>query len=176
MDINSMTLQDFYDLPYIEAKDLKQFGSIIILPAPEDEELHDSGYRCMWFIPCISGTPIGILRAWSDVINFDGIGGYGKWSERESCNDFKIESKGWTMDCLVKSDLLHIMCNSSYMSIAKPICSNFELYADKDTVSTKTFTGKKTYHKKNVEIIEEARPRVRRRIKLKKPKKDIDNH
>ena len=48
--------------------------------------LHDSGYRTMSFVAVVKGLPFCKIDAGSDVIDFDGIGGYGKnWTNYLFC-------------------------------------------------------------------------------------------
>ena len=71
----------FYDLPHgFPPKDPGWFDSCVILPgAPGDN--HASGFRAMGFVAIRGNQPVFRLAGGSDVVDFDGIGGFGYSSE-----------------------------------------------------------------------------------------------
>jgi hypothetical protein len=103
---------------------------ITIIRKPEIykvDGMHDSGFRCMDFIAIKDDKPVCRLSGGSDVIHFDGIGGWGhKWFELGKGIPETIMSRAWSIDCLKKSGLLRIFCNSKL--IAGNALSSFELF------------------------------------------------
>ena len=89
MKITEMTKADFAAVPKLKLwSDWDKlaptgkllFHSFVIIPVERDGEidLHDSGWGCMEF--CLVNNdlePIGKVGGGSDVVNLDGIGGYG---------------------------------------------------------------------------------------------------
>lgn len=107
MNIMKMSKEDFLAVPERTHfdDDIGLFYSLVIIPM---DYLHDSGYRCMDFVAVdIHDKPICRLSGCSDVIHFDGSGGYGKEF------DVGVKSRpieGWRIDCL-PCGLLRIFCN-----------------------------------------------------------------
>jgi len=155
MTIQEMTRKDFESLPLNPwNKDIGVFTSLVILPSqvsdwqivwyrlrciiakvfaiakPEIYEiagLHDSGYRCMEFVACKGDEPICRLSGCSDVIYFDGIGGYGyKWATKAGGVPDMVLRAGWCIDCLPQSGLLRIFSDDSLRAGAA--LSTFEIY------------------------------------------------
>jgi hypothetical protein len=106
-------------------------SSFVILPS---RRMHDSGYRCMGFVLVDpEARPMGLVSGYSDVIHFDGIGGFGyRWLERFGrCPDV-LPPIEWTIDCLPRSGLLRVFCRSQKgQTIIAETCSlsSFEVYA-----------------------------------------------
>ena len=101
-DIEKMTKTEFMNLPNKKLKGY--FNNIIIVPM---NELHDSGYRCMKFILCMDRDIVGVVSGWSDVMHFDGIGGYGR-----NLGNFYNQARrmpSYSIDCLPKSRLIRVM-------------------------------------------------------------------
>lgn len=123
MHVNDMTRKQFEELPWRESwsKDV-ECTSLVILPL---RRKHDSGYRCMDFVAVQNGEPICRVAGGSDVINLDGIGGYGEG--RSGTLPRSVPPRGWSIDCLPKSGLLHIF--SSYKLRCGLALSSFELFA-----------------------------------------------
>lgn len=106
------------------------FDSVIIVPM---DELHESGYRSMKFILCndYKGEIIGVVGGWSDVINLDGIGGYGIDFDR-SLKTGMCPCVGWQLDCLACGCLrLFTSTKCRLTLLSEIVCSNFEVYSIK---------------------------------------------
>ncbi len=113
--------KEFDSLPERKwSEDIGEFDSLIILPL---RKIHESGFRKMDFVAVKNSTPLCKLSGCSDVINIDGIGGYGKWN-----NDIpvSVSPKGWSVDCLKKSGLLRLFCERKLT--ANPALSSFEVF------------------------------------------------
>lgn len=77
MNVFDMTKEDFEKVPERGgwSKDIGEFSSLVIIPL---NYAHDSGWMCMNFVAVNKdGEPICRLSGCSDVLNLDGIGGYG---------------------------------------------------------------------------------------------------
>lgn len=124
MNINEMTREAFYRLPYREDwRKPVECTEIVILPArysllgvvkykireflakvfglrkPEIYEipyLHDSGYWLMDVVAVVNGEPLCRASGCSDVIHLDGIGGFGlNWHKRGGVPD-SVPPSGWS--------------------------------------------------------------------------------
>ena len=124
MKVFDMTKEDFEKV--LErggwSRDIGEFSSLVIIPL---DYAHDSGFMCMDFVAVSEeGEPICRLSGCSDVLNLDGIGGYGNW--RVGKLPSYIEPKGWGIDCL-PCGYLRLFSHSTLT--AGPAVSNFEIYA-----------------------------------------------
>lgn len=135
MDVNYMTVEDFMKVPYwgevLDRDDLRgfEFDSLVVIPT---KDIHESGFRCMEFVAIDkNGEPICRLSGISDVLNLDGIGGYGKWNPyTELHSPRKIDPKSWSIDCLKTSGFLRIFARDGlFLDDPWPL-SSFELYAE----------------------------------------------
>ena len=104
------------------SRDIGEFSALVIIP---QDYAHDSGWMCMDFVAVDKeGEPICKLSGCSDVLDLDGIGGYGKWLDGELPNC--IKPKGWRIDCL-PCGYLRLFSRSTLT--AGPALSDFEIYA-----------------------------------------------
>ena len=125
MTIDKMTRKDFDAVPYRDDwRKPVMCESIVILPGRRGD-MHDSGYRCMDFVAVDKAyEPICRLSNCSDVLNIDGIGGTG-----EPGRGFPemVKARGWSIDCLEKSGLLHLFVHGLVKCDAA--LSAFQVYA-----------------------------------------------
>lgn len=129
MNIMEMKKEDFKKVPFRDKNtDLSDFYSVVILPT---EEMHDSGYMCMDFVAVnTKREPICRLSGCSDVLDIDGIGGYG--IDREGLTTGLAAVKGWAVDCL-PCGLLRIYTKDGYkLKVGNMAGSNYELYGVND--------------------------------------------
>lgn len=127
MNIKRMTRRQFDALPFRESwgSDEPPFDSLVLLPL---RRRHDSGFRCMDIVGCRGDEAVCRLSGCSDVLHFDGVGGYGKdWLKRYAGVPKMVEAAGWTMDCLPTSGLLRIFCSGRI--VADSALSSFEFYS-----------------------------------------------
>lgn len=132
-EIGFMTAKktDFKELPKITELPEKEreFDSLIIIP---EKYKHDSGYRCMSFAGCKGNKAVCIMGGGSDVIHFDGIGGYGRWwNGAGSQIPKKIPPKAWNIDC-IPCGYLRIFAGKGKITMGSML-SSFEIYADHPT-------------------------------------------
>lgn len=83
MNVFEMSKEDFAKVPARKTfyEDIGEFDALVIIPT---DQPHDSGYMFMDFVAVGSkGEPICRLSGWSDVLDLDGIGGYGAWKDRK---------------------------------------------------------------------------------------------
>ena len=123
MNIFYMTKEDFEKVPERDGwtKDIGEFSSLVIIPM---DYAHDSGWTCMDFVAVDKeNEPICKLSGCSDVLNLDGIGGYG---EQQGEMPNRIKPKGWSIDCL-PCGYLRLFSRSTLTAGAA--LSNFEIYA-----------------------------------------------
>lgn len=121
---------DFNSLPHISGIDgtNEEFDSLIIIPS---RHKHDSGYLCMSVVGCKGNKAVCIMGGGSDVIHFDGIGGYGDWYKSLSSKiPKKIPPKAWSIDC-IPCGYLRIFARHK-ITIGS-MFSSFEIYADHQT-------------------------------------------
>lgn len=120
--LNDWTKSEFLELPKRGwNEDIGEFDSLVILPIAE---LHDSGFRKMYFAAVRGEEPFALLGGCSDVIHLDGIGGYGP---RPSFDLKLVAPKGWCIDCLQKSSLLRLFTDKKLN--AGLDLSSFEVYS-----------------------------------------------
>jgi len=117
MNINS-TREEFENLDYFEPTD--EFNGVVIIPT---NELHDSGFGCMKFALLNHSEVVGCVGGGSDVIQLNGIGGYGKYNKNFTDMVKRID---WSIDCL-PNGLIRLFC-SHKLDIDKFIGSDFSLY------------------------------------------------
>ena len=143
MKITDMTKQDFAAVPELDIiNDWRKlavnghlnFNSIIVIPAENEDGtviLHDSGWGCMEFcLVDISNEPIGRIGGGTDVINLDGIGGYGdNWPSRLNNVPDTIPVHGWSMD-LLPCGYLRIWARNGLFINDPLFGSNMELFAE----------------------------------------------
>ena len=124
MNVFNMTKEDFKKVPERGgwSRDIGEFSSLVIIP---QDYAHDSGWMGMDFIAVSKeGEPRCRLSGCSDVLNLDGIGGYGNWRLGELPS--RIEPKGWSIDCL-PCGYLRLFSRSTMT--AGPALSSFDIYA-----------------------------------------------
>ena len=128
MNVNEMSRKEFLNLPKFEwTEEIGEYASLVIIPGYANE-IHDSGYRCMAFVPVNEkNEPLGLIYSCSDVIHIDGIGGHGDWNPTFGIPK-TIKPSGWSIDCLPKSGFLRLFCGSRKMKNS-PALSSFEIYA-----------------------------------------------
>lgn len=119
MNIFDMKKSDFKDIP-VTNDTVKDFDDVVIIPT---NRKHDSGYRCMEFVFCEKGEPFVKSFGGSDVLNLNGIGGYGKW---KGYLPTMVQPIGWNIDCL-PCGYLHIWCNKKLYGDG---CSSYEVIVD----------------------------------------------
>ena len=98
------------------------FNSFVIIPTGE---LHDSGYGCMKFALFNNDEIVGCVGGYSDVIHFNGIGGYGlNWRKVPK----EVPTVDFCMD-LLPNGLFRVFSQKCYLFIDSIICSDFSIYA-----------------------------------------------
>ena len=122
-DIMHMTREEF--LAIENFGEHEKFEALIIVPT---DELHDSGWRTMKFILVRENEIVGAVSGYSDVININGIGGYGK-DYKEALRTQKVPVIGWKIDCLPVSGCLSLWCGK-LCSAAGWIGSDFEFFVE----------------------------------------------
>lgn len=143
MKVFDMTKEDFAKVRSINsisewdkvAKGNKlSFSSFVIMPIENEQgtlELHDSGFGRMEF--CLvddNAEPICRIGGGSDVINLDGIGGYGyDWFKRNAGLPETIPVHGWSMD-LLPCGYLRLWARPPLFIANRIVCSTFEVYAE----------------------------------------------
>lgn len=142
MKIYDMSKKDFANVPSLDTytdwdklapNGRLEFKSFVVIPVENEDgtiDLHDSGYGCMEF--CLvnrDSEPIGKVGGGSDVINLDGIGGYGdKWL-RFTDNSRIIRAHGWSID-LLPCGYLNVWTRQTLYIRDGIICSNFEVFSE----------------------------------------------
>ena len=95
MNVLNWNEEEYKNLPTLNCLDIAtDFDNFVIVPSTE---LHESGFLMITLILCKGETAKYKTFGGSDIINLDGIGGYGKWSIKVP---ELISPKGWRIDCL----------------------------------------------------------------------------
>lgn len=144
MKITEMTKTDFAAVPELKLwSDWEKlasngkllFHSFVIIPVEYEGkiDLHDSGWGCMEFVLVNDNMePIGKVGGGCDVVNLDGIGGYGyKWHERPDHMLRLIPVHGWAVDCL-PCGYLHMWTKRNLFLSDRFVGSIFEPYSEDD--------------------------------------------
>ena len=114
-NLNNISLEEFLSIEnYFPTE---PFNDIIIVPT---NTIHESGFRCMKFVLVRFGKIVGAVSGWSDVIHFNGIGGYGHTS-------YEKKGYGYKIDCLAESRCIRIMTDRE-LEIDDWIGSDFIFY------------------------------------------------
>lgn len=116
-----MKKRDFQEIPLRDSfdEDIGEFDSLVIMPT---RKKHDSGWLCIDFVACRKAEPICRLSGCSDVLNIDGIGGYGPY---RGFIPKSVVAKGWSIDCLPCG---YLQLWSNHTLKAGAALSNFEIY------------------------------------------------
>ena len=121
-ELKSFTKEHIDNIEYSKPTD--DFNGIIIIPTGE---IHESGFGCMKFILLNRDQVVGCVGGCSDVININGIGGYGKNTD-EAIRTQKVPIVDWMIDCLPCGYLR--LYTRHKLSIDNIICSDFSVYAE----------------------------------------------
>lgn len=126
MNINS-TKEEFEKLEYKRPTD--KFNGFVVIPTGE---IHDSGYGCMKFALTNHEEVVGCVGGGSDVINLNGIGGYGKYNDDYQT---KVNTKGsiidWSIDCL-PCGFLRVFTSKFELELPYYVLSSFEIFIKED--------------------------------------------
>jgi len=143
MRIYDMSKQDFANVPYLDTyRDWEklapnghlEFRSFVVIPVENEDgtiELHESGYGCMEFclVNC-NKEPIGKVGGGSDVVNLDGIGGYGvNWLDGFQGIRKMIHVHGWTFD-LLPCGYLNVWTRRMLFLRDRFVGSNMEVFSE----------------------------------------------
>lgn len=126
MQAKDMTVEQFRSLPMRKWDEITPCDSVVIIPAKDGCELHDSGYRRMAFALVKDGEPFCQVHGGSDVLHIGGIGG-DALHHLIHPNEPSI-SGAWTVDCLPVSGLLQLW-NMNGGVVAGMGLSSFEVRA-----------------------------------------------
>ena len=123
MNLNS-TREEFEKLEY--KRPTESFNGFVIIPTGE---MHDSGFECMKFALTNHNEVVGCVGGGSDVINLNGIGGYGEYDDEY---DTRVSTqKGniidWSIDCL-PCGLLRVFTSKYELKLSQYVLSNFEVF------------------------------------------------
>src|SRR5690606_17310051 len=112
MNIDKMKRTDFLKLKLRKwDQDIGLIDSLVLLPT---RRIHDSGYMCLDFVAVIGNKPVCRLSGCSDVLNFNGIGGYGPIGYR---SPGLIPGVAWNMDCLSPSGLFRLWASDHKLRV-----------------------------------------------------------
>lgn len=90
---------------------------------------HDSGYRCIDYIAVKDHEPVCRISGCSDVLHLEGIGGFGlDWLNKGGGVPRAMPPVGWNFDCLPRSGLLRLWCDSKLLIYGCAL-SSFEIYS-----------------------------------------------
>ena len=118
--------EEFLKLEYSRPDETVRFNGFVIIPT---EEMHDSGYMCMKFALQYNGNIVGCVGGCSDVINLNGIGGYGLNFD-EAIKTRKVPVVNWSIDCLANG-LIRVFCDKNLV-LKGYILSTFEIFTEED--------------------------------------------
>lgn len=123
INIMDITLEEFQQMENFHPGD-KTFNQVVIVPM---DDIHDSAYRCMKYILINNIDEIvGVIGGYSDVLNLNGIGGYG-YDKLKHIKSGLIPIADWTIDCLPESRCLRLFGPRMILK-DKIICSSVDIY------------------------------------------------
>lgn len=128
-DIMKATKKDLLALENFEPTET--FNQIVVVPT---NHKHESGWGCMKFVLLKSDSVVGVVGGHSDIIHFNGIGGFGEYPDdfNLSLKTHKTDVFAWKIDCLPKSKCLRIWCSGhKNFKIEGLVCSDFEFVVSK---------------------------------------------
>lgn len=143
-NIMRMTRQDFDAVPRLDdhsdweklaPNGRLEFRSFVIIPIVNDDgtiDIHDSGFGLMeFFLVGKQNEPIIKVGGGSDVINLDGIGGYGDHANWLRFNGVprSIPIHGWSID-LLPCGYFNVWTRRTLFLRDEYICSNFEVFSE----------------------------------------------
>jgi len=144
LKITEMSKQDFANVPYLDLYNEwdklapnghLEFNGLVIIPVENEDgtiSLHDSGWGRMEF--CLIDTknePIGRIGGCSDVVNLDGIGGYGAdWFIKYHKVPTQIPIHAWSLD-LLPCGYLRVWASGHLFIRDRLVCSNMEVFAER---------------------------------------------
>lgn len=126
MDITA-TKEKFLNLEYHRPDENEKFNGFVIIPTGE---LHESGYMRMKFALTLNGVVVGCVGGGCDVVNLNGIGGFGLNFDR-GLHTRIIPIVDWSIECL-PNGLLRVFASKALTIRDKYICSTFEIFAKED--------------------------------------------
>lgn len=118
MDIFRMKQSDFKNIPLLTNTEQIVFDSLVILPS---SKIHNSGWRIMEFVIVKHNEPLFKISGNVDVLNIDGIGGYGSEGIPRT-----RPIEGWKIDCL-PCGLLRLYNDKQLMVQGYPV-SDYEVF------------------------------------------------
>lgn len=143
MKITEMSKQDFEAVPCLDLYNdwdklapngRLEFNGLVIIPLENEDGtiyLYDSGWGCMGF--CLiddNGEPIGRIGGGSDVVDLDGIGGYGaEWAIKHNGVPIQIPIHGWRLD-LLPCGYLRVWTHTYLFLNSRLIGSDMEVFAE----------------------------------------------
>lgn len=116
--LTTLTKKDFtqYNNKFLTMHDIR-VNKIYSLVIANTGNTHDSGYNCIRVYALDDECNIlGIITSYSDVIHFNGIGGYGKERDWNSPLSNLVERQSYCIDLLP----------CGYFRIFKGICKPFD--------------------------------------------------
>lgn len=123
-NIKDMTLDELLAVPYSKTLgEIGVFKGFIIVPTGD---LHDSGFGCMKFVLTLHDDIVGAVGGWCDVVNLNGIGGYGLDWQR-GLTERRVPVMDWSIDLLPKSGCLRVF-SSHRLALDDFIGSDFIVY------------------------------------------------
>jgi len=129
-DVNVMTREEFEQLPERGwCEEIGPFDSLVIMP---NEEIHESGYRCMGFVAVLHSVAICKIGGGSDIVHVEGIGGMGQWGITKFYrNGGKMPHlvDSWSIDCLKVSGYLRLFPQQPFYMRAGTATSSFEVFS-----------------------------------------------
>lgn len=133
MNVCNLTKEDFQKVPDRKWDEVITCNSFVIIPTGE---LHDSGFQCMEIVALDDKhNPMCKCSGCSDVVNLDGIGGYGKSLEFYNLGHIPLNKLvGWSLDVL-PCGYVRIFCKG-HITIG-PALSGLEVYCVHDNEEEK---------------------------------------
>lgn len=103
------------------------YNAFVIVPTGKMHDGSIIGWMDMKIILLDCLTIVGAISGHSDVINLNGIGGYGLDFEK-TADTGKTDRISWNIDILGKSGCVRVFCDTHYLEIDPLVLSNLEIF------------------------------------------------
>lgn len=128
-----LTREQCMNQEYIEPAENVKFNEVIVCNTGEK---HDSGFYCMKFILVNCDEIVGCVGGFCDIINLNGIGGYGDYEHYLSAQRTGFcPVIDWNID-ICDFGVFRIFSQKKYLKLDGIITSQFSIYDSRKEIRT----------------------------------------
>lgn len=128
-----LTREQCMNEEYKEPAENVKFNEVIVCNTGEK---HDSGFYCMKFILVYGDEIVGCVGGFCDIINLNGIGGYGDYEHYSSARRTGFcPVIDWNID-ICDFGVFRIFSQKKYLKLDGIITSQFSIYDSRKEIRT----------------------------------------